>query len=112
MSRYKIQSPNPNLEIVVGWDSPLNTYFCIIEDLSIEPPENEEDEEIDPIVLWVGSNYDEVLSLEDLCDKIADYATIPSDILDKLKQDSTESFKPSFVQSWVRNAVESKDHKS
>ena len=62
MSRYTLQSPYANLEIVVGWDAPLNTYFCVVEDLSLEP-EEDDDEEIDPILFWIGTKYDEIDSV-------------------------------------------------
>ena len=104
MSRYILQSPNyPNHEIVVGWDAPLRTYFCIIQDLSIE----EDEEEIDPTILWVGTNYDEIMTVEELRHQIAAYVTIPSEIVVQLRQDALEPFEPSPVQALFRNVFDS-----
>ena len=101
MSRYEIESTNNNLEIMVGWDAPLNTYFCYVIDLNLQAKlkESKEEEVIDPVLLWVGTTYDEILTVGDLCDKIPDYVTIPPEILGNLKQDANEVFEPSSVQS-------------
>lgn len=102
MSRYKLKSPKyQNHEIVVGWDKPLRTYFCIIHDLSID----EDEEDIDPTILWIGTNYDEIMTVEELCHQIAHFVTIPYETVVRLKQDALEPFEPSFVQTLVRNLL-------
>ena len=101
MSRYKLKSPQyPQYDIVVGWDAPLRTYFCIIQDFNID------DEEADPTILWVGTNYDEIMTVEKLCQQIADYVIIPDEIVVELTQDALEPFEPSPVQALFRNVFD------
>ena len=101
MSRYKLKSAkNPNHEVVVGWDATLRNYFCIIEDSSID------EEEADPTIFWIGTNYDEIMTVEELCHQIANYVTIFPETVFKLKQDALEPFEPSPVQALFRNVFD------
>ena len=91
MSRYKINSDR--YLIYVGYDQPLRTFFATVED-----PDLPED---DPnyLLLWVGTNYDEIRSVAELCQSIADYCSIPYSIITKLEDDSRQPFEPSYIQS-------------
>ena len=107
MSRYKI---NSNRYIIhVGYDQPLRTcllrlyaeetsaqavrFFATVEDPNL--PED------DPnyLLLEVGTNYDEIRSVAELAQSIADYCSIPYSIVTKLEENSIEPFEPSYIQS-------------
>ena len=91
MSRYKLKSPKyPQYDIAVGWNKSLLTYFCIIQNLNIDK------NEADPIILWVGVNYDEVRTVEEFAGTIPNYLIIPVDIVVKLKQDAREPYEPTY----------------
>ena len=65
MSRHYI-SRNP-LEIVVGWDPPLQTYF-----LQITDPTRDEEE----FVLWRGTYPEELPTIESLTAVLTPYAAL------------------------------------
>lgn len=81
MSRHQIEPFVKRYEVTVGWDRPLNTYFAQVEDL--EPT----DEDSDPLIVWVGTSYSEILRPEDLQAQIAAFATIDIAVLDALRTD-------------------------
>lgn len=69
MSRHVIPSPNPRIEIVVGWDPPLRTLFAQVADRSITG------EDADPMLLW-----DDFATVDHLARAIAPWAELPADI--------------------------------
>ncbi|WP_155960593.1 hypothetical protein [Fischerella sp. PCC 9605] len=76
MSRYQIESTN-YVEITVGWDKPLGTYFAQIW----------ESEDSDEPIVWVGDELKDVTSVHQLTEAIAPYCNIPQDIIDLLTTD-------------------------
>lgn len=82
MSRHTIPGKNPNHKVAVGWDPPLQTYFCII----LDPTKDEDDKGY--TVLWVGADRPrQVDRVYDLRAAIAPYATIPEDVIRQLVVD-------------------------
>lgn len=102
MTRYKIPAITSNHEVVVGWDNPLRTLFAQVQDLVLEE-QAELDDEIDPIILWIGTQYDEHQNLEHFQAAIASFAQIPDDVIQQLQKDMAEakSYRPSPLQSLV-----------
>jgi hypothetical protein len=81
MSRHEIESFAKRYEVAVGWDRPLNTYFAQVKDLE------DTDEDSDPLIVWVGTSYSEILRPEDLQSHIAPFATIARVTLKALRKD-------------------------
>lgn len=107
MSRYiidrdyfnrNLDSLPENLEVVVGWDEPLRTFFAIVEDFS-----REETDEQDTVLLWLGTTYDEIKDISELQRLLAPYATVPDDIVRQCQQDSGQPFNPSPLQRQVES---------
>lgn len=93
MSRYKIDSTK--YFIAVGYDQALRTFFAVVEDPDL--PEEEY------ILLWVGTTYDEINSVSQLRQSVADFCSIPDEIAIKLSEDSAEHFEPSNLQSFAEH---------
>lgn len=76
MSRHVIPAlPDAgNVEVVVGWDPPLNTFFAHITDLTVD--------EDDPAaeLLWIGTDYAEIHDLRRVRSALAPWAEIPDEI--------------------------------
>jgi len=83
MSRYEIPARNPEHTVTVGWDNPLITFFC-----QVAKPLEDEDEE-DPIFLWVGTEPQEVTTPEDLARHLAPFADLSKETIDRLRADRT-----------------------
>lgn len=79
MSRYTIDSTNPGIEIVVGWDPPLQSLFAQVSDCTIT------DDEADPMLLW-----EDFGSIDELASAIAPWATLPDHIRQTLAVESGE----------------------
>ncbi|WP_454887319.1 hypothetical protein [Sphingomonas oryzagri] len=69
-------------EIVIGWDPPLQTFFGYVKDLSID------DDEADPIILWVGTSWREVRTVDQLADHMAPWAFISSPLRQALQAEA------------------------
>lgn len=81
MSRHELEPFAKRYEVTVGWDRPLNTYFAQVKDLQVT------DEDDDPVIVWVGTSYSEILRPEDLQAHTAAFATIPHATLEALRSD-------------------------
>lgn len=88
MSRHYV-SRNP-LEIVVGWDSPLQTFF-----LQISDPTRDEGNEF---VLWLGTYPGELPTIESLAAALAPYAALTEELAQQLAAEKAGSAKPSPLQ--------------
>ncbi len=87
MSRYELE-PRDNadspLEIAIGWDRPLNTYFVQV----LDPTHDEEEPGFE--ILWRGTSFGEILSVDEAIALIVPWAEIPIDlrtilILDRIR---------------------------
>lgn len=82
MSRHMIQATSPahqHLEICVGWDRPLGTFFAQVLDTTDEF----EDEEL----LWTGTSLGQHLTLDGIIDALRPWAAIPPDVVMALLED-------------------------
>ena len=95
MSRYQILAIHPNHEAFVGWDSPMTTFFVQVFDRSIEDPD-------DQLLLWFGDEDRAIPTLQQLQEMIADYATIPTNILTQLEADYDQPWAASPLQQQMR----------
>jgi hypothetical protein len=87
MSRYDIEADDAvhnHLDIAIGWDRPLGTYFVQVLDPTRD--EGEDGHEI----LWRGASFTDILAVDDAIALIAPWASIPPDlrallILDRIR---------------------------
>ncbi|GAB0119878.1 hypothetical protein [Acidisoma sp. 7E03] len=102
MSRHVIPARDPSLSIVVGWDNPLQSFFAQVE--RAEDPEEDDD---DPILLWVGAAPREVITVEDLARHMAPYAGLPADVAEQLRRDraSMLGHTPTAIQQAALAAI-------
>ena len=108
MSRYLIPAIHPEHRAVVGWDSPLASFFTQVIDqrieTAIEHGELSEDD-ADPMLLWIGTTLGELPTLEELQRAIASFATIPNDIVEQLQSDYDQPWSPSPMQQSMRHFI-------
>lgn len=69
-------------EIVIGWDPPLQTFFGYVKDLSID------DDKADPIILWVGTSWREVPTVDALVRHLTPWAFISSALRQALQTEA------------------------
>jgi hypothetical protein len=102
MSRHSIPARDPSLSIVVGWDNPLVTFFAQV--VRAEDPDRAED---DLIILWVGTEPREVITVEDLARHLAPYAELPVDVADQLRRDRAAKLgqAPTAIQQAALAAI-------
>lgn len=74
MSRHTLKALLATHTVVVGWDRPMGTFFGHVQDLTI----NEEDR--DPIIVWLGGDFGEITSAATLIERIRPYAVIPDNL--------------------------------
>lgn len=105
MSRYRIPpKSDPSLEVIIGWDAPLSTFFCNVTRCAREDdPLDVEDENL----LLTGGNLRKHTSVESLQRAIMDFADIPQTVRSEMELDSMEPYEFSPIQQWVRNVLES-----
>ncbi len=99
MSLYTIEKKyfNPTLEIdpnnlliAVGWHEPLTTYAARVVDISGNGN----------VMLEIGTTRNQIKTIYELRETIAEYATIPQDIVRQCQEDSGELFS---LLSWIDN---------
>lgn len=83
MSRHEIPARDRGLFVVVGWDNPLQSYFAQV--ARPEGPDNDEDD--DPMLLWVGTEPREVVTVEDLARHLAPFADLSDETAAQLRAD-------------------------
>lgn len=76
MSRHQLKSL-PRYEVFVGWDPPLQTWFCQVYDRTRSETEN-------PFI-WLGPG--RLVSWLDIVAALAPYAEVPTDIKHALEAD-------------------------
>jgi hypothetical protein len=87
MSRHELlprDDANRPLDIAIGWDRPLNTYFIQV----LDPTRDEEEPGFE--ILWKGTAFGEILSVDDAIALVTPWAEIPTDlrallILDRIR---------------------------
>lgn len=84
-SRRPLPSKQAGMTVTCGWDNPLQTYFCTV---LRAPPSNEED--ADPVVLWLGLDRREVRTPEEMAAPLAPYADLDALTIRLLRADRGE----------------------
>jgi hypothetical protein len=108
MSRYLIPAIQVEHRIVVGWDSPLASFFAEVIDLNVEAAiERGEcsEEDVDSTILWVGTMLGEIPTLEQLQAEIAPFALLSTDIVEQLQSDYDQPWFPSPMQQSTRQFI-------
>jgi hypothetical protein len=82
MSRRTIPAHAPGLTILVGWDNPLGTFFA-----QVTRTFESDDDESDPIVFWIGTEFGEVPHAQDLVGALAPYAALTPEVVAQLRTD-------------------------
>ena len=62
-----------DLEIVLGWDAPLRTFFAYVKDLEIERASDD-----DPILIWVGTRDREITDVAAILAHVEPWAIVPA----------------------------------
>ena len=95
MSRYQLPVLNTNHNVTVGWDDPLETFFAQVEDGN-------------DMILWLGADPKEpkITDIEVLKEKLKEYAIIPDNICENLKQDYVNKHEPTAFQKAMRQIME------
>src|ERR1700733_5402205 len=86
MSRRILPAKDENITVVVGWDNPLQTYFAQVAHNDV-PDDNDDDDEGDPVILWIGTNFGEVSDPSRLPGPLAPYADLTQEHLARLRAD-------------------------
>ena len=107
MSQHTIptrQQSIPPITVVVGWDNPMRTFFALV---CQEPPDDRPDDDPKTLV-WVGTDYDEIKTLEPIIEAVAPWADISQETQQKLLADQKEgaTYQPSAIQSWVEELAQ------
>lgn len=78
MSRHELAPRRDGLEVVVGWDPPLCTFFAQVWDRTID--------EDDPAaeLLWVGCAPRELRDVQQVVDAVAPWALVPDSVVGAL----------------------------
>jgi len=98
-----------NHRIQVCWDNPLATFVGIITDRQIEAAiERGEtnEEESDPIVLWVGGMPGEIPTIAQLKAALAPFAALSDETVARLELDYNQAYVPSPLQQQTRRFIQ------
>jgi hypothetical protein len=82
MSRYAIPSDDKRLQVIVGWDAPLITFFAQVFDTTVDADDDEA-----ACVLWVGNDVQALTTVAALQDALQGYATISPALVARLQHD-------------------------
>lgn len=83
MSRHVIPARDQRLSVVVGWDNPLQSYFAQV----AGPERDDENDNEEPMLLWVGTKPREVVTVEDLAQHVAPFADLTFEVAEQLRAD-------------------------
>jgi hypothetical protein len=98
MSRYSLPAQQPDLTVIVGWDNPLTTFFAQVFDPSIE-------EDADACLLWIGTAPEAIPTVAALQAQLAGWATLPPDIVARLRRDQHAATPPTPLQRWAHQLL-------
>lgn len=99
MSRYRLNSIQNNLEVHVGWDNPLDTFFATVCDIDKEEAGEEE-----YILLWLGGSPGEIKDISELIEPLKPYAILDEDIQQEMRKDYSNRTPPSRLQMFALKA--------
>jgi hypothetical protein len=101
MSRYQIPAQDPRFDVVVGWDSPLATFFCQVFDTTTDADDDTS------CVFWEGSEVQSIPTLDALHAHIRPFATIPEATCAQLRRDQEHATPRSPLQDMMLRMVQS-----
>ena len=131
MSRHTIEAKEPGrYEIIVGYDPPLDSFFCQVTRREVRAriereqeereraygkalsrgvePEAVEDETADEdyFALWTGTTVGEVPTVEALAEALSPYAVLTQELQDTLRRDrEREAHPPTAFQQMMRELL-------
>ncbi len=82
-SRYRIRGRGPTIQVIVGWDRPLATYFAQVWDVPVAATHHEEGR----LLLWRGTSQEDVPDVSGLADAMAPFVALPPSLAAKLEAD-------------------------
>ena len=80
-SRYEHASKQTGHTVAIGWDTPMQTYFAQVE------REQNDDDERNPIVLWLGGQVREMATPMDLIGPLGPWLDVTPEMVGRLKAD-------------------------
>lgn len=87
------------MDVCVGWDDPLETFFAHV----IRPGPEDDLEIEDENILLVGNQIGEIRSVDDLANIISKWADIPYYIKKSLLEDQAQPYELSPLQIKMRS---------
>lgn len=99
MSRRHALPHAPGVEVVVGWDPPLATFFAQV--IRQGPAAAADDEEDDDVLLWVGTAPGDIAEPEGLRGPLAPWAELDDATVAALRADRAAAVQPSDLQRIV-----------
>ena len=81
MSRHDLIPFDPTHDAVVGWDPGLATFFAQVLDTAADEESGAHE------VLWIGTDFHEVLNPATVIAAVAPFASVPAGLLDQLAHD-------------------------
>lgn len=94
MSRYVIREEE-RLEVVVGWDPPLQTFFVQVYIPRGRPSGD------DQILVWEGTEPEAITDVERVRELVGEAAEVTDQVLQRLENDRKTSRPPSRAQRAV-----------
>lgn len=92
MSRHVIETlARQDVEVVVGWDQPLQTYFGVVYDKAKKGTDND-------LLLWVGTQHCELYEIDQLAHAMREYVTLEPQMRAKLYGDKDSDRVREFGQ--------------
>ncbi len=80
MSRHEIEARDGRYAVAVGWDRPLNSYFCQVEDLAAT-------DDAEAVILWLGAGFGEIADPVSMISHLAPFAELTAEAIEQLRQD-------------------------
>lgn len=106
MSRYSVEHKvdgDDDVTAVVGWDNPMNTFFCQV-------TRTPEDPDFDPeFILHEGASFDDHTDIHGFISAIEKYVTLTEDVIEKLIQDQESATLPTNLQRLIRVLAQNTD---
>jgi hypothetical protein len=99
MSRHDIRAQDPRLTVVVGWDTPLATFFAQV----FEP--SRDDAEDDAVLLWIGTAPQALPTVAALQAQLAGWATLPPALAAQLTREQHAAPPPTPLQRWMQQRL-------
>ncbi len=91
MSRYVIAPHDAHSQVIVGWDTPMQTLFGQVFATTVE-------EDDAACVLWVGLEVQALTTVAALQDALQAYATLPAAVVAQLQHDQAHTPPRSALQ--------------